>query len=549
MALIFSLRGNSLDARYARGDATHGQYSNIIAAALESTGWSGEIGGSSVKIRNGTTPNVGGLLFPGRNNTPAKAFSILTRVAMSNSAATSGIFATGSGPHSNASSILIFYSVAGTLNFRVNDLSQNARINAFGSWTPTVQRYYDIFIRYDGTNGANKGQIYIDGVLFAQATSGVNMPADSRVNVNYICLGAAAFDVQSTCLNGNELVIWDSYEDPTSILLTSGIGSLNGTSRTAFVDCAAFDGATNVGAGAANIRLGTNEIISGVTSTGSLIVPARDQVLYLTPTDNTTGLYVPPFANTVKIATPFGDGQTGTYDGSDRWDVPAESSVEDQVAYLRNGNLQTGSYRGANLWSVLPAAYIAEGQEQLQDGTMITGTASIPTPSGLAGAVDLNNIKETIRYVLEAANVAGGEPIDLSANLSRRIKTILKVNPEKLRPNANLFPCVTVFVNRKSIEAKTISKNQVIGKRRADVFLSIVGLIWNDTTATYKEDPADNDLENLMENIEQVLRAYADLNNICNWQIPKDVTYHTSGYDEQTHVRIGIMDLQVTVYY
>jgi hypothetical protein len=125
----------------------------------------------------------------------------------------------------------------------------------------------------------------------------------------------------------------------------------------------------------------------------------------------------------------------------------------------------------------------------------------------------------------------------------------MKVNPEKLMPQASLFPAVTVFLDSKSIEQRSIAGNQVTGKRKADLTFKIVGMTWNDRTQDYRVDPSDNDLEYLMENIERILRNYADLNRNCLWQFPTGITYHSAGYDEQTHFRIGIMDLQVTAYY
>jgi hypothetical protein len=157
-------------------------------------------------------------------------------------------------------------------------------------------------------------------------------------------------------------------------------------------------------------------------------------------------------------------------------------------------------------------------------------------------------LKETIRYILDQANTTTAS-VDLSGNMSTRVSTIMKVNPEKLMPQASLFPAVTVFLSNKNIEQKSIAGNQVYGKRKADLTFSIVGMTWNDRTQNYKQDPADDDLEYLMENIELILRSYADLNRNCLWQFPTGVSYHSAGYDEQAHFRIGIIDLQVSVYY
>lgn len=167
---------------------------------------------------------------------------------------------------------------------------------------------------------------------------------------------------------------------------------------------------------------------------------------------------------------------------------------------------------------------------------------------GTAGSVPINNIKEYIRSILQEA-LDNSSPIDLSRNMVNEVNTVLTVNPEKIRPDANIFPCVTVFLGDKQLEPKTIAKDQVNAKRKCVLRFNVVGLMWNDNMTSYKKDPADDDLEYLMENIEVVLRHYATLNNLCIWQMPSAVTYHSSGYDEQTHMRVGILSLEVTVYY
>lgn len=231
-----------------------------------------------------------------------------------------------------------------------------------------------------------------------------------------------------------------------------------------------------------------------------------------------TGQYVGPAEADVKDGVSYGVGLTGTFSGGTYTD-PGTANVRLNTSYIFNSVTQTGSL-------VVPEAV-----------------------SGTAGTVNIGNIKETIRYVLDVANTTTGSPIDLSNDLSSRVKTVMKLNPEQVRQDIGVFPYVTIFASRKSIQPKTIAVNQVSGKRRADLTLSIVGVVWNDYTDDNREDPADEDVEKLMENVEYILRYYATLNNIVNWQFPTDITYHTAAYDEQTHMRIGLMDLQVTVFY
>jgi hypothetical protein len=228
---------------------------------------------------------------------------------------------------------------------------------------------------------------------------------------------------------------------------------------------------------------------------------------------------------------------------------PGAANVVSGTSYVIYGTTYTGSYNVPT--STDPGVgNVRLATSYIISGATLTGTLNVPSAvSGTAGTCDTTSIKETIRYVLDQSNTTTASPIDLSSNLARRVQTIMKVNPEKLIPQASLFPAVTVFLDSKDIEQKSIAGNQQYGKRRANLTFKIVGMLWNDRTQNYKEDPADNDLEYLMENIELILRSYADLNRNCNWQFPTGVSYHSAGYDEQAHFRIGIIDLQVSVYY
>ncbi len=398
MALLFSLRGNSLDARYATRDATHG--SIATPPSLETTGWSGEIGASSIKMRSGSSSLQSSLSFAGRENTPACGFSILARVAFAANTGLYGLYCIAGGPHNGWNSIYLYYN-AGTLIARWHDSTGTARINVNYVWTPTLNTFYDIFYKFDGTTAANAAKLYVDNVLGGQGTSAVIRPADDRKQTAFIDVGMAAFDVTASAMNVNEFSIWNTQENPSSILLTSGLAALNGVSRTAFVDAAAFDGATNVGAGAANIRSGSTETIAGVLVTGTAAIPTAANVRSGTATDATTGSLAVPSAANVRSGTAVdattgtlvapslantktgvaGDGGTGTYDGSDRWTDPGDTNVRLATAYKANStsNNKTGS-------AAIPAA------ANVRSGTAVdatTGTLVAPslanTKTGVAG--------------------------------------------------------------------------------------------------------------------------------------------------------------------
>lgn len=169
----------------------------------------------------------------------------------------------------------------------------------------------------------------------------------------------------------------------------------------------------------------------------------------------------------------------------------------------------------------------------------------------MADRAALNSIKTSIMNLLTSANTTTASPIDLSSNLSnsKRVQNVLKVNPERIIPQASMFPLVTCFVESKNMDRMDICKNQLSAKRRAKVNISVVGSVWNNNFSSITEDPADEDINYLMENIELTLRSDDTLNNTVNWHKAVDCKYYTTMLDEQTHLRSGVLSLECELFY
>lgn len=171
------------------------------------------------------------------------------------------------------------------------------------------------------------------------------------------------------------------------------------------------------------------------------------------------------------------------------------------------------------------------------------------------GVIALNTIKTQIQTILSDANTTTGSPIDLSQNLSTnagRVKQVLTVNPERIPLQASFCPYVTMFYDAKNIELKDIMKDMLTGRRMAEIDLKIVATVWNDdmNTANFSlKDLADNDCENLMENIEHLMRANPTINGNVLQCHATDVTYHSYPVSESAHMRAGIMNLKIKVLY
>jgi len=167
----------------------------------------------------------------------------------------------------------------------------------------------------------------------------------------------------------------------------------------------------------------------------------------------------------------------------------------------------------------------------------------------MAVRVDLNGIKDRIQTTLVAANTTTASPIDLSSGMSQRVQRVLKIHPGLISPQASFFPLVTCYVTDKTIDSEDIAGNQLNSRRKAKVMVNVVGVVWNQNFTADDEDPADEDINYLMENVELVLRSDTDLGAKIKWQRSGSTEYYVNTINEQTHLRAGILKLEGTVFY
>jgi hypothetical protein len=159
--------------------------------------------------------------------------------------------------------------------------------------------------------------------------------------------------------------------------------------------------------------------------------------------------------------------------------------------------------------------------------------------------INIPTIKTAIKTLLDAELTA-----ELSADMSKEVRRVCKLNPENMHLQASLFPAVCVYTTSKTIDPGTIVCNQVKAQRFSRLRMTIAGMVWNQNfSADLDRDPADDDLEQLMENIEAVLRNSPTISGNSTWAFPSDVTYHNAAFDEETHFRIGFLDMELRIDY
>lgn len=254
MSIVFAMRSDNANftARYTGGVNSGQRFSTTsnITSGVDATA----IGGTAWTL--GTT-GVKSLVFPGRKNTPSvRTISCLIRKAPAYTGAPSashGILSLsgsiGRGPLIALEQLI----TSGNIQILARNELLNTSINNVspGVWSPTSGTWYDLFFSWDGTTGANSFKMYIDAASLGDITPTAAFTASwSNEFFQEIVLGVSDTFAGSGIAWGklNEVVIWDTVVDPTSVLLTSGTGSLNGASRTAFVEVASFVGLPSVGA-------------------------------------------------------------------------------------------------------------------------------------------------------------------------------------------------------------------------------------------------------------------------------------------------------------
>jgi hypothetical protein len=369
VGIVFAVRGDSLDARYSGGGKTPVSFlgtSTTIAVAADG----GAIGGSLIQFSD-TNNNQKFLVWPGRYNTPNGVnLSCLMRVKASHTGAPSArrsvmpTFSTG-----RSASIEVTQAITtGNIEFSaVTAAGATANTNtSFGAWSPTSGTYYDLGFSVDISGTTNAAKFYIDGVLLGTISLGAAVAA-SWDNTRFFEIMLGGGRLSNGIFRGdfNELVIWDSIIDFTANqTLTSGSGALNGASRTAFVDVAAFDGALYSNPGIANVRSGTSYSYAGASLTGTAAIPGASDVK--------TG-----------VAT---DATTGTYDGSDRHTDPGESNVRSGTAYKSNSttNNKTGTLAVPSAANVLDGVAVDAGTGTYDPPS--TGEVKTGVTFGAAGA-------------------------------------------------------------------------------------------------------------------------------------------------------------------
>jgi len=161
-------------------------------------------------------------------------------------------------------------------------------------------------------------------------------------------------------------------------------------------------------------------------------------------------------------------------------------------------------------------------------------------------AVNISGIKTQFKSIMDTANDIDAT-YDLSTGLNKRVVKVFKINPLKIPITATKYPYVTIYMETKEIEQTNINTTFKIAKFGANLNMLVVGGVWETRFTNETEDNADEEIEKLMENIEEILRRNHTLNGTVKWCKFEGVEYHTIQLSEEVYLRCGVGKLKVRI--
>lgn len=367
MSIVFAARADNANynARYGNGGLKGMPF--LSTGSFSYAADAGAIGGN---IWQFPTSGIKSLSFPARKNTPnGRSISFLLRFAPGYTGAPSasiGLMALtsniGRGPHIE----LQHLSSSGNLAVLVRNEAFTVPINAVsaGAWSPTAGTYYDIFFSWDGTTTANSFKVYIDGTLLGSITPAAAFSASwTEEFFSSLVFGVSDTFAGSGVSYGkfSESVIWSTVENPTSIGLVGGTGSLNGASRSNFVDVAALDGTSWTALSGSNIVAGASQTQAGLVVNGTAEMPEPEDVRFGVAVNHTTGLAYIPTVEDTKHDVPVDVDGVGEYRGEDLYDPVAANELKIGVTKNQDGQPILGSHDASERYTDVPTIKVEDG--------------------------------------------------------------------------------------------------------------------------------------------------------------------------------------------
>lgn len=224
--------------------------------------------------------NAAGIQFNG-NLTTSRAVSVLARMRFGIGSVSVGIFGRDSAINWGANRLMMHITNASNCIVQANnEFGQNCFNTTLGTGVAqTTAAYTDLVLVWDGGVTAGGVKFFVDGTQVGSATAAAATNATFAWSIaNMLHFGGNA-NANNCRQFYNEVVVWNNTIDVTAVPLVAPDGSLstaslNGASRTAWVNVSAFNFVSSTDPGTANVILNTNYTINGTAYVGAYVTPA-----------------------------------------------------------------------------------------------------------------------------------------------------------------------------------------------------------------------------------------------------------------------------------
>jgi len=265
MAVVFSLRGDSLDTRYTKSFKSANTHYTNLAPGVVADAATGVIGGNTIDISGAdsraisycakniiNTGNKMSLLLrfqPDWEGTPGGFKEFFSLMALN--------------PVIPFSLLSCYSNSNGTLVITHGDENKNQTNASTSVLSLTQNKVYDLLFVFNGDITTGRIKVYLDGVEVGSSDI-VTPTINTWSGVNCLTIGACHHVLsQVSGLKINEFVIWDEVINQVSY---------TGETRTEFVTVSQIEGAYSTDPLIENVKSPTEYYINGIQKTGSLIV-------------------------------------------------------------------------------------------------------------------------------------------------------------------------------------------------------------------------------------------------------------------------------------
>jgi hypothetical protein len=396
MALVFAWRADDADikAKFSYGGPQglllpSGSLSRVVDA--------GAIGGYSIDASSGGAQSI---VFNGGNHPNGRVFSYLMRRKADYTGSPSivrGLFANSSGYGTLSMSVLlnIVHHTSGNIRAQIRNEGGSLIVNSadFGTFSSTAGDWEDHLLTWDGTSSADSLKYYINAVLIGSITPTGAMSAALTSHYWKALQIGGTLSNTSADASFEEFASWDEVIDGTAnVALESGMGLLNGPSRTSFVSnvsgqvLTAFDGTLWTALAADKIKTGESQTQAGVTVNGTYDGSDR---------------HTDPGEGNVRDGIEYQSNST-TNNKEGNVTLPTEAQVENEVGFGSNGTEFEGTFTGQIVYQEGDFKQtIVHEEETILKGIVVENTALVESD----GVV----IEDTDTDCVTVVIITGGE--------------------------------------------------------------------------------------------------------------------------------------------